>query len=405
MKNDRIIRDDERVERIRQSLAKHGFSAFVCALPSNVLLLTGYFPVVGTAIAVFHKSGKILLVAPKDEKHLAEDGWADEILTFEFGSLTKIESIGEAVSDSLKTVFENLVLKNGIIGYESGAWSQPASYAAMNFYGALMPEILKRVCSSSVELKPADFILKKLRSVKTSGEIERIQTSCRIAAKAFENGAKNLKAGMNESEVAAIFRSPLVTDGIGFENVKRADGFAWCMSGANSAKASAAYAMSSAKKIEKNEFILVHCNSYADGFWTDITRTFCLGEIGERKRKIYEAIFAARRAALEKIRPGVLASEVDKAAREELKSRGYGKEFRHQTGHGVGFAAIDHNAAPRIHPASDEILQTGMVFNVEPAIYIENFGGVRHCDVVAITENGAEVLTDFQTKIEDLLLE
>lgn len=397
-------RDDERVERIRQSLTENEFDAVICALPANVLLLTGYYPVVGTALAIAAKDGQIVVVAPKDEKDLAENGWADEILTFEFGSLTKIESIGEAVFGSLQKAFENLGVLKGKIGYEFGAWSETASYSAMNLYAALMPDLLHRATPSAI-IKSADSMLKKLRSVKTPNEVERIKISCRIAAKAFCKGAANVKSGMKESEVAAEFRAPLIADGIGFENVKRADGFVWCMSGANSAQAAAAFAMSSAKQIGKNEFVLIHCNSYADGFWTDITRTFCLGEIDDRKMEIYEAIFAARRAALDAIKPNVSSSEVDFAARETLKSRGFGKEFLHQTGHGVGFAAINHNAAPRIHPVSDEKLQIGMVFNVEPAIYIENYGGLRHCDVVTVTANGAEVLTDFQTRIEDLIID
>ena len=396
--------DGERIERIRRSLTKNNLDAVICALPANVLLLTGYYPVLGTAIAIAAKNGQIVVAAPKDEEFLAKNGWAERIFTFEFGSLTKIESIAEAVFPALKDAVGNLNLEIRAVGYEFGAWSETVSYSALNLYAASMPELLNRVFAPPVELKPADFLLKELRSLKTPNEIERIETSCRIARRAFSDGAKNLKPEMMESEAAAIFRAPLAAGGIGFENIARADGFVWCMSGANSAKASAAFARSSAKKIRENEFVLIHCNSYADGFWTDITRTFCLGEIDGRKREIYEAIFAARQAAIEKIKPGAAASDVDHAAREELKSRGYGKEFRHQAGHGVGFAAIDHNAAPRIHPEPNETLQTGMVFNLEPAIYIENFGGLRHCDVVAVTPDGAKVLTDFQTEIKDLIL-
>jgi Xaa-Pro aminopeptidase len=87
-----------------------------------------------------------------------------------------------------------------------------------------------------------------------------------------------------------------------------------------------------------------------------------------------------------------------------LQSRGFGKEFRHPTGHGVGFGAIDAHALPRLHPKSPDVLEAGMVFNVEPAIYIEGYGGVRHCDLVALTEKGAEVLTPWQAGMESLLI-
>jgi Xaa-Pro aminopeptidase len=96
---------------------------------------------------------------------------------------------------------------------------------------------------------------------------------------------------------------------------------------------------------------------------------------------------------------------VDHAARSILGAQGFDKQFSHSTGHGIGFAAIAHNARPRIHPKSEEQLQPGMVFNLEPAVYIEGWGGVRHCDMVAFTESGVEVLTPFQSRVEDLIID
>ena len=87
-----------------------------------------------------------------------------------------------------------------------------------------------------------------------------------------------------------------------------------------------------------------------------------------------------------------------------MEKRGFTKEFRHPTGHSVGFVAIDHNAPPRLHPMSPDVLETGMVFNVEPGIYIEGYGGMRHCDVVAVTETAYEVLTPFQLDVDELTL-
>ena len=96
---------------------------------------------------------------------------------------------------------------------------------------------------------------------------------------------------------------------------------------------------------------------------------------------------------------------MDKAARDVLNVRGYGAAFKHATGHGVGFAAVDHNALPRIHPLSDEILEPGMVFNIEPAVYVPGMGGMRHCNMVAVTEDGVELLTGFLNEGQDLALE
>jgi Xaa-Pro aminopeptidase/Xaa-Pro dipeptidase len=176
------------------------------------------------------------------------------------------------------------------------------------------------------------------------------------------------------------------------------------MSGPNAACAYAAYQQSRARKLQTGDLVLIHCNSYADGYWTDITRTYCLGGPDERQRAMYRAMFDARAAALAAIHPGVRAAEVDRAARAAIASHGFGNAFKHPTGHGVGFAAIDHNAPPRLHPKSEDMLKEGMVFNVEPGIYVEGYGGMRHCDMVVVTADGALVLTPFQTDIAELIV-
>lgn len=211
-----------------------------------------------------------------------------------------------------------------------------------------------------------------------------------------------MRVGLWETEVAALFRSPLSRVGVGAPGVERADGSVFCMSGVNAAEAYGAYARSRAATLAPGQFALVHCNSYVDGYWTDITRTYSLGEADAYQRRLYDAVLEARAAALSVIRLGIRAAEVDQATRTVLASQGFGPQFKHGTGHGVGFAAINHNAQPRLHPRSNDILETGMVFNVEPAIYLDGYGGLRHCDVVALTDYGIEVLTPFQSNISQL---
>lgn len=177
------------------------------------------------------------------------------------------------------------------------------------------------------------------------------------------------------------------------------------MTGAHAAQAGAAYARSRADiVVAPADTVLVHCNSYLDGFWTDITRTFSAGVPGRRLRAMYQAIFDARDAALAVLRPGARAADADLAARSVLEQCGFGSEFTHSTGHGVGFGAIDHNAIPRLHPRSGDVLEAGMVFNVEPAIYLEGVCGIRHCDVVALEASGPRVLTPFQATLDDLIV-
>jgi Xaa-Pro aminopeptidase len=395
-------RDEERISRVVEALEESRLDAVVCSFPSNVLLLSGYWPVIGTAIAVVSRAGIVGLIAPSDERDLVEDGWADESRFFESGSIEELRSAAEAVQKPLTDLLRTLQLDRGRLGFESAAVSQPCSYAAMHVYGAEMQRLISK--ASGASLHPADELLARLRSIPTSAEIGHIRIACRIAERAFRAGRGSVRLGHWENEVAAGFRQPLYSsrEELG---VSRADGFTFCMSGLNSAEAYGAYARSRDRTILSGDFLLLHCNSYADGYWTDITRTYCLGEPSASQRRMYEAVFDAREAALSVIRPGVQAAAVDRAARNELQRRGFGREFKHSTGHGVGFAAIDHNAPPRLHPRSGDVLESGMVFNVEPAIYIGGTGGLRHCDMVAVTESGVEVLTPFQASLEELALE
>jgi Xaa-Pro aminopeptidase len=246
-------------------------------------------------------------------------------------------------------------------------------------------------------------MLAKLMSVKTRVEVDHIREACRVAQEAFSAGKLRLGAGLAESEAATAFRSNL-SSGSANCGPHRSDGFVFCMSGPNSAKAGGAYARSRERKLSTGDLVLIHCNSYVDGFWTDITRTYTLGAPEAKQRQLYEAVFEARQAALEAIAPGVEARTVDEAARSVLAMHGFGEEFKHSTGHGVGFAAISANARPQIHPASRECLDRGMVFNVEPAVYLEGYGGVRHCDMVVVTGTGYQLLTPFQTTTDELYI-
>lgn len=396
--------DSERVQRIRDALKSDNLDAVVCALPAYVLMLAGYCPVIGTSICVATAEGIRVLLVPEDEQELAEAGHADEVRTYHPVTLDEAPSLLHAATGPLKQLLRDHGLHCARVGYEYGPASEPASYAGMSLFAGSIAELLHRAAPGA-PLAPADEVLQQLAAVKTPSEIERIRISCEIVADAFAAGRTQLRIGMAETAAAELFRVPLFVRGTARSDVRQgAGGLAWCMSGKNSAKAGAAYARSRDAAIARHEFVLVHCNGQADGYWTDVTRTYVLGAPQERQFKLYEAIFAARAAALAAIRPGARASEIDRAVRDVFRSRGLDHAMPHPAGHGVGFAAVSANARPRIHPKSDETLETGMVFNVEPAVYFDSYGGLRHCDMVAVTETGVEVLTPFQCSKEELIL-
>ncbi len=389
-----------RDELIQQALEAADLDVLVCSLPVNILLLSGYWPVVGTSLALASRDGLILLMVPKDEDDLAELSWADEVETFNSGSLERILDTIEAIRPAVEKMAQMLRSSPRRIGIESGKIFEPAPYAAMHLFGGSVRGLLGHVFPGA-SFVCADELLTGLRSVKTPGECEHVRIACNIAGRAFSEGASRMRAGMNEMESAALFRIALST--CNGSRVERCDGFVSCMSGENGARAFGAYARSRRRLLQNGDFALIQCNSYADGYWTDITRTYCIGTPDDRKKKLYGVIFEAREAAIAALHPGARAADVDKAARGVIASHGFAENFKHPTGHGVGFAAINHNAHPRLHPKSNEVLKPGMICNIEPGLYFDDCG-IRHCDVLAITETGAELLTPFQTKVEELCL-
>ena len=400
-----LAHDAERMERARTALRESGCDAFLCSLPTNVLLLSGYWPVIGSSVALL-TADRLIVICPRDEEQLAKGSRADQVIPYSPASLDDLRTAASAIREPLQKAlgaFASLKM----VGIDGSEAVEPAPYAALHLFGSSLPEA---VSSAVPDLKIVTIaeLLARLRARLTRPEIERVRSACRLAGEAFTNASAQIRPGSNEAECEGIFRRWFSKEKTSQEKPSlgavRQEAFVWCMSGENSAKAHAAYARTRARQLQARDLVMIHCNSSVQGFWTDITRTFHLGDPDERVANMYEAITEAGKAALAQIRPGAKASDVDRAAREVLSTQGFGKEFKHQTGHGVGFAAISADARPRLHPKSPDVLESGMVFNVEPAIYIEGFGGIRQCDVVVVNDSGAEVLTKFQRDWRELVL-
>ena len=394
-----MAHDSQRTQRNARAIHEAGFDALICGTPSNVLLLSaGYWPIVGTSLAVANRHGKVALVVPEDESELARKTGAAEVFTYKPASLDKLQTVVDAISEPLAKAASAIGVSGRRIGCDIGETHQPASYISMHLFGSSLAEAIGSALPGS-NIEDAKRLLAKLRSVCTSQEVDRVRQACKAAEEAFEAALRALRPGQSEIAVAWQARLPLYRDPQARDQQHLA-----IMSGPRSASAHGAYAISSDRIMQAGELVMVHCNSNIAGYWTDITRTFCLGKPTEQQQRMYDAISAAREAALQAIHPGVRAADVDKAARQVLSAHGFGNQFKHATGHGVGYAAIDHNAHPRLHPKSPDLLEPGMVFNVEPAIYIENTQGMRHCDMVTVTESGAEVLTRFFSDPQTLIL-
>jgi Xaa-Pro aminopeptidase len=385
--------DPQRHATLQTALRRFGLDAVICCGPTDVLLLTGYWPIIGPSVAVFNATGDVSVIVPEDERTLAEKTSGARIISYRPFTLEQLSTPLRALAGPLASILISLSLSGKNVGVEFRQRMQPATYAAsFDYYGALI-DLLENM-HFAVRLESCETVLDSLKAVKTTKELEIIRKASRIAAAGFAKAPEWVRPGVRESEVAAACQQAfeVSTD---LEGIQRSYGFFYCMSGENSAKASAAYARTRQRVLKEGDLVIIHANTCADGYWTDVSRTYTVGRPSERQNRIRCAIDEARGEALRAIQPGVSARDVDHAARSVMERYGFGAAFRHSTGHGVGFAAANANSIPRIHPKSPDVLETGMTFNTEPAAYFDGYGGMRHCDMVAVTDQGSEVLTKF----------
>jgi Xaa-Pro aminopeptidase len=391
-------KDDRRSEWIAAAMRGSEFQAIVSSAASTVLLLSGYWPIMGASVVIVDADGHVTVIVPEDEMELASASSSAHLIPYTAETLEHLDSPLEAIGEALKPVLAQLNVTGKsaaakAIGVDKFHTMQPASYAAAVWFHTSLNDLLQTLLPDATLIASAP-LLEPLKAIRTPVELALMQTAADIAADGFAEAARCIAPGLRENEIAARVQaafeaSPRSAD------VKRSYGFFYCMSGPNSATASAAYARTRTRMVEEGDLVMIHANTCADGFWTDITRTYTAGQPVKRHDEMRAAILEARSHALAAIKPGAHASDVDTAAREVMKAHGYGEAFRHATGHGVGFAAANANALPRIHPKSPDLLVEAMTFNIEPAAYFAEYGGMRHCDVVAVTANGARVLTEF----------
>ena len=385
--------DVERKRRVVEAMKQLPLDAFICGSASEILLITGYWPVIGPSVAIFTVEGDIHLVLPEDEVELARASSEASLAPYKPSELSTIIKPIEALSCPLRRVTARLALFKASIGMQIHQGMQPASYASNSVFRSCLVDLVQSLLPQA-KVVASDDVMEEMKSRKTPAELDQIRKATEIAKAGFEIAGDAVREGRREAEVAAEVQAAFQCSLKG-SKVQRSYGYFFCMSGPNSARASAAYARTRQRKIDQNDLVMIHANTCADGYWTDITRTYTAGAPDERQKAMRTAVAEARNAALDVVRPGVAARDVDCAARNVMAAHGFGDAFRHSTGHGVGFAAANGNALPRIHPQSPDVLDVGMTFNIEPAAYFDGYGGMRHCDVVAVTADGVNVLTEF----------
>jgi Xaa-Pro dipeptidase len=235
----------------------------------------------------------------------------------------------------------------------------------------------------------AEEKLRKLRMIKDQNELKIIEEACALADYAVEVGVSEIKEGKTELEILSAIEFSLKKKG-----VTEMSFATMVLTGANAASPHGTPGLT---KIKKGDLVLFDLGVVVDRYCSDITRTVAYGDIIEKQKEIYDTVLQAQLAAISASKPGALASKVDLAARNIISEAGYGEYFPHRLGHGLGISVHEYPSMTETNPLE---LEEGMVYTIEPGIYVPDVAGVRIEDDVYVTADGVKVLTKFPKELQ-----
>jgi Xaa-Pro aminopeptidase len=247
---------------------------------------------------------------------------------------------------------------------------------------------LRELLGPNVELVPAASLVERLRAVKEPEEIARIRAATVLADAAFERLVQEGLVGRTEREVAIALEHDMRERGAqrpAFETIVAA--------GAHGALP---HAQPRDVPVRAGELVVIDWGAELDGYCSDCTRTVATGDVGEDVRSTYELVLAAQLAGVRAVKAGSGCREVDAVARAVIEAGGHGQRFGHGLGHGVG---IEIHEGPRLSQRSEDRLRAGNVVTVEPGVYVPGRFGVRIEDLVAVTDDGCDVLTSVHKRL------
>ena len=233
-------------------------------------------------------------------------------------------------------------------------------------------------------LVPTDGMVESLREIKDAAEISDLKKALAITKSTLKEIKHILKPQMTEAAVLRHIKQSFIrkgAEGIAFEPIVATQ------PGASQPH----YSTAGEKRLGNNKPILIDMGARYKGYNSDLTRVCSLGKINTKFTRLYTILIDAQRKAIDLIKPGTKISHVDNAARQYIAGKGFGKFFGHALGHGIG---LETHERPTINHKNDSIIKSGMVFTIEPGIYIPGYGGLRIEDTVQVTKEGYRVLTN-----------
>jgi len=360
------------------ALAQANLDALICRLPENVLFLSGYWPMFGVTLIVLPLEGETVCIFPQCyEKEVANDLWKAERVKYPFGFLDSGNPY-EHLAKALKKISHGRRWKR--LGYEGGFESvaPPFNAAEPVVPAANTRNLLNTIIGEHALVDATDF-LNLQRSCKTPYEIEKLRIANEIAALGLKIFCEKANVGKSGLELAADIEHAIMTQGTGYKDARRVRAFAQVATGAaETVVGCRPNEISTQRQLENQDIALLELAVVADGYWADRTCVHIAAAPTDEQLRIFEIVKSAQANAI-------------------IREEGFGKQFPHVTGHGIGFRY--HEPIPLICPNSDQLLEAGMVHSVEPGIYTTQMGGMRLEDDILVTETGHEVLGPFENKL------
>ncbi|WP_461863228.1 Xaa-Pro dipeptidase PepQ [Thermococcus sp.] len=345
----------QRIKRIQEFISEKEFDAALITRKENLFYFTGSAPVLGG----------YLLITPDDAVFIVPELEYEEAKGTSSVPVEKFKTSAE--------LFERL--RN----YSSMALEGKTSFG---FVSSLKEK------AGIKKFEAIDDVIKELRIVKTPGEIELIEAACGIADMAMMAALEDISEGKREREIAARMEYVMKMNGAEKPAFDTIIASGW--------RSALPHGVASDKRIERGELVVIDEGALYRHYNSDTTRTIVVGSPNKKQKDIYEAVLEAQKKGVREAGPGMTAKELDTIVRNVIKEYGYGENFIHSTGHGVG---LEIHEWPRVSQQDDTVLKPGMVVTIEPGIYIPKFGGVRIEDTIVITKSGARRLTKTEREL------
>ncbi|MBI2869876.1 MAG: aminopeptidase P family protein [Chloroflexi bacterium] len=348
----------DRLQRLRAGLAEKEIESMLVSQPENRFYLSG-----------FSGSAGYLLVTP-DRAVLATDFRYIEQAKAQAPDYEIFRAAGD-IAGWLPEMARDLGIR--ALGFE-------AANVTFSLYQQLKDGIKEK--DTGNRLVPLNGVVESLRVVKEPEEIAFMEQAARIADGAFEYAESFIQPGMTEREAAWEIEKAMRERGsqaLPFDII--------VASGPNAAMP---HAQPSARRIGLGEPVVIDMGARHEGYACDLTRTICLGNQDDTFKRVYDVVLGAQLTAIAIVKDGMTGEQADSLARKVIEQAGYGEAFGHGTGHGVGLATHE---PPRLAPKSADVLKKGMVFTIEPGVYLPGWGGVRIEDLVQMEEGRVRVLS------------